>query len=113
MRTELEALEQWLATDEPPNQVTRDEIVAQQKSFSDLVTGWFYNVSLSWHGCYRVTNGCSNGTSHNRDNTAKTSSRGMGRMYRTKLDALKCARHELARQFVVELRKIQSEIDNT
>jgi hypothetical protein len=85
-----------------PQPMTTDEIKAGLVDGGNkwgapkrVARGWFYNVHISSsHGKpFSVTYGCSNGIHHAREGDT-TNSQNAGRMYRTKDEALRAARHE-------------------
>jgi hypothetical protein len=90
----------------PP--MTREEILAglvdgdmRYGSPQKVTPGWFYNGHND-----DVRLGCSNGSGHDSWNSRATSSQGMGRMYRTKLEALRNLRLDVTQICAERLAKI-------
>jgi hypothetical protein len=115
----FDAIEEQLASafslgwpQEPePKPMTYEEVKALQgDSWNKLITGWFMNAYFgSMHGGRSVTQGCTNGVNHDSDCTTKTSTQGMGRMYRTRDEALLAMRWDFCRQFAKKLAWVDSE----
>lgn len=92
-----------------PKSMTVDELTpAENKYAGGVVVAWHQHN----HDCnYRVGQGCSNGTSHSRWSTEKTNSQTPGVFYRTKIEALQAARHEMTERFAQALARIDAEIE--
>jgi hypothetical protein len=91
-----------------PQPMSYDDIKdALSVSGETVVRGWFYNANLGGYGGYsnQATYGCSNGINHSREG-AKTSTQGMGRMYRTREEAVMALRHELTTQCAELLARV-------
>lgn len=97
-----------------PTPMTREEIKAslvdggtRYGKAQQVARGWFYNAYLGGAGDYanRVTYGCSDGIGHDRDGDT-TSSQNMGRMYRTRGEAVMAMRHELTTACAEVLAKV-------
>lgn len=91
-----------------PERMDRDELTPPDGGYGkQVVIAWTQNN----HNCeYRVEQGCSNGVTHCRYSTEKTSTQGCGMFYRTKLDALQAARIEMTERFAAALARIDAEI---
>lgn len=79
--------------------------VAHESKLSRLVVGWFAGFDSA------PTQGCSNGYGHSRSNTNGTTTRGAGVMYKTRLDALKATRWEMAERAAESLAHIDAMIE--
>jgi len=101
-------------TDANPKPMTRDEINqasthdgrASWGGASKVARGWFYNAYAM-----RVTYGCSNGINHSTEGN-QTSTQSCGRMYRTKVEALRAMRHEKVREVASQLAAIDKQIED-
>lgn len=115
-QAQMDALEKALATARAlcypqypkPKSMTVDELTpAENKYAGGVVVAWHQHN----HECsYRVGQGCSNGTFHSYHDTEKTTSQSPGVFYRTKLEALQAARHEMTERFAQALARIDAEI---
>jgi len=76
-----------------------------------VARGWFWGVHLGTFGRkkFSVAYGCSDGSKHAPEGDA-TTSQNMGRMYRTKLEALQAARIEMTAQCAEALADLDREI---
>jgi hypothetical protein len=78
-----------------PVPLTRDEIEAEAGKRGNtlrVAAGWYWHEYEAERGGDPVTHGCSTISSHCDYDVARTTSQRMGRMYRTKLEALVAAR---------------------
>lgn len=95
-----------------PQSMSRDDIEATKvRATKDR---WGHDVIVAF-GYFpnpysvRVTHGCSNGTSHNREGNI-TTTQGMGMMYKTQLEAWQFIRHRLTEEFSEKLAKVDEAI---
>jgi hypothetical protein len=94
-------------TSPKPVPLTSDEIKTMSQLIENLpIIGWF---GFGWEGGWRVSQGCSNGTSHSTHFTTKTSSQGCGRIFRTRDEAFLMARWEACETSAKMLANIDKE----
>lgn len=105
-QAEMEELRIRLALAWPEYPVPQAVSFATGIGSNHLRSGWFMNA---YNG--EISEGCSTGVFHSRRSTTKTDSQNAGKMYDSKLDALKAMRHEMTREFAEKLRKVDQKIE--
>lgn len=123
-RAEMERLREDLALakamkwpDYPmPSTVTRqwidDNLVdggVKYNIHQKVARGWFYNANILSFNRHRPTYGCSNGMTHAVEGDV-TTSQSAGRMFATKLDALRALRLDLTEQCATILASVDKQI---
>ena len=92
-----------------PERLTRDQLTPVRNQYSGgVVTAWH---QANYETNYRVSEGCSDGVSHNPSGTNKTTSQSVGEFYRTRLEALRVVRHEMTERFAKALAAVDAEIE--
>lgn len=102
---------------EKPAAMTREEIEENKTEGGtkwgrpDIVArGWFYSSHISSYSNLTATYGCSNGLNHN-SNGDTTRTQGMGRMFRTKREALMALRTDATIHVASILAGIDAQIE--
>lgn len=92
-----------------PEPLTADDLRPVDKNAGGVVVAWHQN---NYECRFEVRQGCSNGVFHSTWGTDKTTSQGAGTFYRTKLEALQVARHEMTERYADTLARIDAAIED-
>ena len=110
LRVELASARALRLPDYPkPERLSRDELTPTEGQYSG-------GVVIAWHQWnaetnFSVSEGCSDGVSHNPSGTDRTTSQAVGEFYRTKLEALRVVRCEMTERFAKALAAVDAEIE--